>query len=186
MLIFICKRLVYTLPIMLGVAVVCFMLVHLAPGDPLVSVLPPDASENLQAAADDALRLRPSLLGAVLQVAVARRCRVTSAPPSAPIARSCSRSPRRCDNTLMLAALATVIGFVLGDAVRLRRRLFPRQLDRQARLRHLGRGRVGAALLARHGAGDRLRGNPGLAAADRRRARRLRGAGSGTGSTCAT
>ena len=33
---------------MLGVAVVCFMLVHLAPGDPLVSVLPPDASENMK------------------------------------------------------------------------------------------------------------------------------------------
>jgi hypothetical protein len=27
---------------------VCFALVHLAPGDPLVSILPPDASEDLQ------------------------------------------------------------------------------------------------------------------------------------------
>ena len=42
------RRLLYTLPIMLGVALVCFSLVHLAPGDPLVSVLPPDASVELQ------------------------------------------------------------------------------------------------------------------------------------------
>ena len=33
---------------MLGVALVCFALVHLAPGDPLVSILPPDASQELQ------------------------------------------------------------------------------------------------------------------------------------------
>ena len=33
---------------MVGVALVCFTLVHLAPGDPLVSVLPPDASAELQ------------------------------------------------------------------------------------------------------------------------------------------
>ena len=48
MLIYIAKRIVYTLPIMLGVAFVCFLLVHMAPGDPLVSVLPPDASESLK------------------------------------------------------------------------------------------------------------------------------------------
>ena len=49
MLVFLWRRLVYTLPIMLGVALVCFALVHLAPGDPLVSILPPDASAELQA-----------------------------------------------------------------------------------------------------------------------------------------
>src|ERR1700733_13366903 len=48
MLIYILKRVVYTLPIMLGVTIVCFALVHLAPGDPLVSVLPPDASESMK------------------------------------------------------------------------------------------------------------------------------------------
>jgi peptide/nickel transport system permease protein len=45
---FLLRRLLYTLPIMLGVAMVCFALVHLAPGDPLVSILPPDASGELQ------------------------------------------------------------------------------------------------------------------------------------------
>jgi peptide/nickel transport system permease protein len=48
MLAFLARRLLYTLPIMFGVAVVCFALVHLAPGDPLVSILPPDASGELQ------------------------------------------------------------------------------------------------------------------------------------------
>src|SRR5687767_4964716 len=46
--IYILKRVLYTLPIMLGVTVVCFLLVHLAPGDPLVSVLPPDASQQMK------------------------------------------------------------------------------------------------------------------------------------------
>lgn len=41
MLSFLLRRLIYTLPIMLGVALVCFSLVHLAPGDPLMAILPP-------------------------------------------------------------------------------------------------------------------------------------------------
>ncbi len=48
MIAFLLRRLIYTLPIMLGVALVCFALVHIAPGDPLVSILPPDASGELQ------------------------------------------------------------------------------------------------------------------------------------------
>ena len=43
------RRIGYALPIMAGVALVCFALVHLAPGDPLVSILPPDASADLAA-----------------------------------------------------------------------------------------------------------------------------------------
>ena len=35
---------VYAIPIVIGVALVCFMLVHITPGDPLVAVLPADAS----------------------------------------------------------------------------------------------------------------------------------------------
>lgn len=37
-------RLIYALPIAFGVGLVCFMLVYLAPGDPLQTVLPPDAT----------------------------------------------------------------------------------------------------------------------------------------------
>ena len=49
MLAYLARRVVYTVPILLGVSIVCFALVHIAPGDPLVSVLPPDASADLQA-----------------------------------------------------------------------------------------------------------------------------------------
>ena len=47
MLAYLLRRIGYALPIMAGVALVCFALVHLAPGDPLVSILPPDASAEL-------------------------------------------------------------------------------------------------------------------------------------------
>ena len=43
MLLYALKRLIYVVPVALGVSLVCFMLVHLAPGDPLTAVLPVDA-----------------------------------------------------------------------------------------------------------------------------------------------
>ncbi|WP_198299273.1 ABC transporter permease [Bordetella genomosp. 13] len=44
---YILHRILYTLPIALGVSLVCFALVHLAPGDPLSSVLPENASPQV-------------------------------------------------------------------------------------------------------------------------------------------
>jgi peptide/nickel transport system permease protein len=41
------KRLLHAVPIALAVTVLCFSLVHLAPGDPLSAVLPSDASQEL-------------------------------------------------------------------------------------------------------------------------------------------
>lgn len=38
------RRILYALPIAIGVTVICFGLVFLAPGDPMVNLLPPDAS----------------------------------------------------------------------------------------------------------------------------------------------
>ena len=38
------RRLLYAIPIAFGVSVVCFSLVYLAPGDPLQTILPSDAS----------------------------------------------------------------------------------------------------------------------------------------------
>jgi peptide/nickel transport system permease protein len=113
MLTYIAKRTVYTLPIMLGVAVVCFLLVHLAPGDPLVSVLPPDASETLR---QQLLALygfdRPyaeqfaKWLGRALTGDLGASIR-TSRPVIVEVTKAVI-------NTLSLAALATVIGFLLG------------------------------------------------------------------------
>ncbi|ARP83621.1 ABC transporter permease [Bordetella genomosp. 8] len=44
MLRYVLRRLLYTLPIAIGVSLVCFALVHLAPGDPISAVLPENAS----------------------------------------------------------------------------------------------------------------------------------------------
>ena len=38
------RRLAYTLPILVGVSLVCFSFIHLAPGDPISAVLPENAS----------------------------------------------------------------------------------------------------------------------------------------------
>jgi peptide/nickel transport system permease protein len=41
---YVLRRLLYAVPIAFGVSVVCFSLVHIAPGDPLQTVMPPDAT----------------------------------------------------------------------------------------------------------------------------------------------
>jgi peptide/nickel transport system permease protein len=113
MLVYLGKRLVYTIPIVIGVSVVCFMLVHIAPGDPLVSVLPPDASEELKLQMMQAygfdrpyyeqffkwcLRAIQGDLG-------------TSIASGRAVVDEVSRA---VGNTLMLAALAAILGFTFG------------------------------------------------------------------------
>jgi peptide/nickel transport system permease protein len=44
MLAYIARRFLYAIPISLGVSIVCFSLIYLAPGDPLQTILPPDAT----------------------------------------------------------------------------------------------------------------------------------------------
>jgi peptide/nickel transport system permease protein len=46
-IIYLLRRILYTLPIALAVSLVCFMLVHIAPGDPINAILPPDAPQEL-------------------------------------------------------------------------------------------------------------------------------------------
>jgi peptide/nickel transport system permease protein len=108
------RRLIYALPIMLGVALVCFALVHLAPGDPLVSVLPPDASAELAARIRQLYgfdRSYPeqffSWLWRALQGDLG-----TSIATGRPVS---SEVFRAVGNTLRLAAVATLIGFLLGS-----------------------------------------------------------------------
>ncbi|MFM8548033.1 MAG: ABC transporter permease, partial [Betaproteobacteria bacterium] len=106
--------LVYALPIMLGVALVCFALVHLAPGDPLVSVLPPDASAELAARIRSLYgfdRSYPEQFGSWLWRAFQGDLG-TSIATGRPVA---SEDFRAVGNTLRLAAVATLIGFALGS-----------------------------------------------------------------------
>src|SRR4030081_746355 len=46
---YVLRRLLYTLPIILGVTVVCFSFIHLAPGDPISAVLPENAPAQVVA-----------------------------------------------------------------------------------------------------------------------------------------
>jgi peptide/nickel transport system permease protein len=41
---YVLRRILYAVPIALGVSIVCFSLVYIAPGDPLQTVMPPDAT----------------------------------------------------------------------------------------------------------------------------------------------
>ncbi len=113
MLNFLLRRLLYTLPIMLGVALVCFSLVHLSPGDPLVSILPPDASADLQKQLIELYGFNRSYpeqfaswvwraLQGDLGTSIASGREVTAEVLRAVV------------NTLRLAVLATLIGFAFG------------------------------------------------------------------------
>jgi peptide/nickel transport system permease protein len=113
MLGFLLRRLVYTLPTMVGVALVCFALVHLAPGDPLVSILPPDASMELQQRLRELYgfnRTLPEQFASWIWRALNGDLG-TSIASGRPVAEEVMRA---VGNTLRLAVLATLIGFVLG------------------------------------------------------------------------
>ncbi len=113
MLVYLAKRFVYTVPIMFGVALVCFALVHLAPGDPLVSVLPPDASQALKEQMMVLYgfdRSYPEQFLRWLWRAVQGDLG-SSIRTGRPVVLEVGKA---VGNTLMLAALATFIGFMLG------------------------------------------------------------------------
>ena len=44
---YIIKRIAYAIPIALSVSIVCFMLVHIAPGDPIDSIIAPDTPKDV-------------------------------------------------------------------------------------------------------------------------------------------
>ncbi|MDP9137120.1 MAG: ABC transporter permease [Pseudomonadota bacterium] len=113
MLIYIVKRIVYALPIMLGVTIVWFALVHLAPGDPLVSVLPPDASEAMKQQMMTLYGFDRPYYEQFLRWLwrAAHGDLGSSIASSRPVVSEVSRA---VGNTLILAAVATMIGFALG------------------------------------------------------------------------
>lgn len=113
MISYVLQRVLYTVPIMLGVALVCFSLVHLAPGDALVSILPPDASAQLQEQLRELYGFNRSLpeqfgswtwraLHGDLGVSIA-----TNRPVTGEVFRAVT-------NTLRLATVATLLGFFFG------------------------------------------------------------------------
>jgi peptide/nickel transport system permease protein len=113
MLVYLLRRVLYALPIMLGVALVCFALVHIAPGDPLVSILPPDASADLQAQLRELYGFNRPL--PVQFAGWVWRALHGDLGTSIASGRAVSTEVMRAvGNTLMLAAAATLIGFFFG------------------------------------------------------------------------
>ncbi|OWT75453.1 MULTISPECIES: ABC transporter permease [unclassified Achromobacter] len=110
------RRLVYTLPIALGVTLVCFALVHLAPGDPISAVLPENASasvvQEIKAAYgfDKPLPLQYLIwLGRVTQGDLGMSIK-TGRPVSAEIGPAIA-------NSMLLAAASIFLAFVGGCAL---------------------------------------------------------------------
>ncbi|MBH1965359.1 MAG: ABC transporter permease [Comamonadaceae bacterium] len=110
---YILRRLVHAMPTIVGVALVCFALVHLAPGDPLVAVLPPDATAELQAQLRELYGFNRSLpeqffswIWRALQGDLG-----TSIATSRPVVDEVITA---VGHTLRLAVVAMAIGFTLG------------------------------------------------------------------------
>jgi peptide/nickel transport system permease protein len=112
-LVYIARRIVYVIPVVISVALVCFLLVHITPGDPLVSVLPPDASLELAQqlrAAYGFDRPLPVQFGLWLLRAVSGDLG-NSIASGRPVL---SEVMRAVGNTVTLAIAAAMIGFTLG------------------------------------------------------------------------
>lgn len=107
------RRIAYTLPILVGVSIVCFSFVHLAPGDPMTAVMPEFASPELIAQIKEAYGFDKPLpiqyflwLGAVLSGDLGMSTR-TARPVWGKLLPAIL-------NTAQLAVAAVVISFVLG------------------------------------------------------------------------
>lgn len=107
------RRVLYTLPILVGVSLVCFSFIHLAPGDPISAVLPEQASAETVAQIKAAYGFDKPLplqyliwLGHVLQgdfglSIMSRRPVLAEVGPAAA-------------NSALLALFAITLSFVLG------------------------------------------------------------------------
>ena len=116
MLAYALKRLFSVVPIVFFVALVCFRLVHIAPGDPLVSILPPDASAALEAQLRTAYgfdRPLPVQFGLWILNALAGDLGISIASGRPVLAEVL----RAVGNTLLLAGVAALVGFAAGLAL---------------------------------------------------------------------
>jgi peptide/nickel transport system permease protein len=107
------QRLLYVMPVAFGVSIVCFLLVHLAPGDPLTAIMPIDATADQQAemrAAYGFDRPLPVQYGIWLWK-VFHGDLGNSIASGRPVV---SEVARAVGNSLILATLATLIGFGFG------------------------------------------------------------------------
>ena len=66
---YIIRRVLYAIPIALGVSIVCFTLIYLAPGNPLQTLLPEDASAENRYYCQESLWLRQAHSAAISHLA---------------------------------------------------------------------------------------------------------------------
>ena len=114
MFIYALKRLIYVLPVAIGVSLICFMLVHIAPGDPLISVLPPDASADLREQIRRSYGFdRPLPIQYWIWLKnVFQGDFGTSIATGRPVVEELRKT---IGNTIILSLIATLIGFFFGS-----------------------------------------------------------------------
>ena len=113
MLLYAIKRILYVTPVAIGVSIFCFLLVHLAPGDPLTAVMPVDATAAQQAEMRAAYGFdRPlPVQYAIWLWKVLHGDLGSSIASGRPVL---SEVGRAVGNSLILASVATLIGFTFG------------------------------------------------------------------------
>jgi peptide/nickel transport system permease protein len=113
LLVYMIRRVLYAIPIALSVGLVCFMLVHIAPGDPINAIVPPDAPMDV------VNRIRQDYgldkpLPVQFGIWLAHVC-TGDLGRSLATGRSVWSDLRvAVKNTLILAGVASFIGFLLG------------------------------------------------------------------------
>jgi len=119
---YILRRILYAIPIAFGVSVVCFSLVYIAPGDPLQTVMPPDATAETIEIVKKAYGFDKPLPMQFPDLARARADRRFRHGRSRPAARSFWKSPRRwrtrrcwhCSRCAHLIFTGYVMGAIAG------------------------------------------------------------------------
>jgi peptide/nickel transport system permease protein len=113
LLLYLVRRVLYAVPIALSVGLVCFMLVHIAPGDPINAIVPPDAPADVV----NKIRQEYGLdkpLPVQFGIWLAHVC-TGDLGRSLATGRSVWSDLRvAVKNTLILAGAASVLGFLLG------------------------------------------------------------------------
>jgi peptide/nickel transport system permease protein len=116
MFFYLIRRVLYAIPIALAVGFVCFMLVQIAPGDPINAIVPPDAPQEVveqvkrDYGLDQPLPIQFGLwLSKVVQGDLGR-----SLATGRPVWNDLSSA---IGNTLLLAAAASLIGFIIGSVL---------------------------------------------------------------------
>jgi peptide/nickel transport system permease protein len=113
MIYYLARRVLYAIPIALAVSLVCFMLVHIAPGDPVNAIVPPDAPQSVvdqikhEYGLDRPLPVQFGLWLLHVGKGDLGRSLATGRPVWSDLGPATV-------NTLRLAVAASLIGFVLG------------------------------------------------------------------------